>query len=115
MLSVDAGYFPSTDPGAAIIDVGGMRSHWMTQLRCRMLSLTGANLSCQRCRGRTLSWPAAEQLERIRTRATDIDSCVKSKVDRSFIDAKEFDMKRAVGKLSFSCMWICNRVVLADK
>ena len=44
--------------------------------------------------------PATEQLERIRTRATDIDSCVKSKVERSF-DAKKFDMKRAVGKLSF--------------
>ena len=45
--------------------------------------------------------PAAEQLEKIRTKATDIDSCVKSMMDRSFIDAKEFDMKRAVGKLSF--------------
>ena len=45
--------------------------------------------------------PATEQLGRLRTRATDFDRCVKSKVDRSFIGAKEFDMKRAVGKLGF--------------
>ena len=47
--------------------------------------------------------PATEQLQRLRTKATDIiDGCVRSKVDRSFIDAKKFvDMKRAVAKLAF--------------
>ena len=45
--------------------------------------------------------PATEQLQRLRTKAADIDGCVRSKVDRNFIDAKEFDMKRVVGKLAF--------------
>ena len=126
--SFDAGYSPSIDPGAATIDVGGVSSHmddstalshafidrhkpflskmpWENSI---MEPIFGDPSSVQSL-GMPSSWsvdisqpvPATEQLERLKTKATDIDSCVKSKVDRSFIDAKAFDMKRAVGKLSF--------------
>ena len=117
--SLHVGYSPSIDPGATLTDVGGVRSNSdnTTALSHAFID-RHKNLSCLRCRGRFQSWngdpltspsigmpsswsvevaqpaPAAEQLEKIRKRATDIDSCVKATVDRSFIDAKEFDMKR---------------------